>query len=99
MKRPIIDPDFRLTSLTQYPEGTCDRAGLLVDTHANWRTVTPVLDSSRCTGCLRCYLLCPEGVVFRAGGKVSIDLDFCKGCGVCAHECSVAAIRMSGDPS
>jgi 2-oxoacid:acceptor oxidoreductase delta subunit (pyruvate/2-ketoisovalerate family) len=103
MTRPQIASTFRLSFLAQYPTGTCDRAGLLVDTNASWRTVAPVLDLERCTGCLRCYLLCPEGVVFRqeaeAGLRVGIDLDFCKGCGVCAHECPVDAISMGANES
>jgi 2-oxoacid:acceptor oxidoreductase delta subunit (pyruvate/2-ketoisovalerate family) len=98
MSRPSITK-VRLEELSQYPTGTCDQAGLLVDTNASWRTLVPHLELDKCTGCLRCYLLCPEGVVNRhetqAGLRVGIDLDFCKGCGVCAHECPAKAISMS----
>jgi pyruvate ferredoxin oxidoreductase delta subunit len=65
-----------------------------VETNAAWRSQRPVLSVERCTGCLRCYLACPDGAVLREGAAVWIDYDFCKGCGICAHECSAQAILM-----
>jgi 2-oxoacid:acceptor oxidoreductase delta subunit (pyruvate/2-ketoisovalerate family) len=65
-----------------------------VETNASWRGERPVLSVERCTGCLRCYLACPDGAVLRAGAVVRIDYDFCKGCGICARECSAQAILM-----
>ena len=35
----------------------------------------------------------PEGVVKRSI-PVEIDLDYCKGCGICAEECPGKAIEM-----
>jgi len=37
---------------------------------------------------------CPDGVAELRDGKVSIDYDYCKGCGVCAEECPSQAIDM-----
>ena len=34
---------------------------------------------------------CPGGVIDR---ELNIDLDYCKGCGVCANECPKQAITM-----
>jgi 2-oxoacid:acceptor oxidoreductase delta subunit (pyruvate/2-ketoisovalerate family) len=65
-----------------------------VETNAAWRSQRPVLSVERCTGCLRCYLACPDGAVLRAGAVVRIDYDFCKGCGICAHECNAQVILM-----
>ncbi len=65
-----------------------------------WRSLRPVIDRSKCTpcktgrpSCFICWLYCPEGVVKRSI-PVEIDLDYCKGCGICAEECPSHAIEM-----
>jgi len=49
-----------------------------------------------CTYCEVCELLCPDLCITRdpATGDILIDLDHCKGCGLCAHFCPKGAIRM-----
>lgn len=66
----------------------------------DWRSKKPVIDYTRCTpcknkkpSCFLCWLYCPEGVVKRAI-PVEIDLEYCKGCGICAEECPTKAIQM-----
>lgn len=66
----------------------------------DWRTFKPVIDDDKCTpaknkrpSCFICWLYCPEGVVKRSI-PVEIDLDYCKGCGICAEECPTKAIQM-----
>lgn len=49
----------------QYARSTCFAAGHLVDTNAGWRSVRPVIDEAACTGCLQCYLHCPDGTIFK----------------------------------
>ncbi|HJJ28891.1 MAG TPA: 4Fe-4S binding protein [Methanocorpusculum sp.] len=54
----------------------------------SWRVFYPVMDSAKCTKCGTCQLICPEGCITQNADKTyAIDLDFCKGCGLCAHEC------------
>jgi 2-oxoacid:acceptor oxidoreductase delta subunit (pyruvate/2-ketoisovalerate family) len=78
-----------------YPEGTYFEAGYLTQKNAGWRTSTPELAPELCIGCLQCYLHCPDGTILEtAEGKVSFDLDFCKGCGICANICPKKAITM-----
>ena len=61
----------------------------------SWRVFKPILDKKKCVKCLRCWIFCPEGSIHREkDDSVTIDYDFCKGCGVCANECNVKAIRM-----
>jgi pyruvate ferredoxin oxidoreductase delta subunit len=66
----------------------------------DWRAMRPEIDHSKCTpsktgrsSCHICWLYCPEAVV-KKGIPVEIDLEYCKGCGICAEECPAKAIRM-----
>ena len=65
-----------------------------------WRTHVPVIDQSKCTAsrlskptCYLCWLYCPEAVLTK-GIPPTIDLEYCKGCGICAQVCPVQAITM-----
>jgi 2-oxoacid:acceptor oxidoreductase delta subunit (pyruvate/2-ketoisovalerate family) len=48
--------------------------------------------------CDNCYGMCPDNAVVKLDPSGSyayeIDLDHCKGCGICAQECPAGAIRM-----
>lgn len=66
----------------------------------DWRTLRPVVDNQRCTpakrgrpSCFLCWLYCPEAVISRTV-PIQINLEYCKGCGVCAEECPTQAISM-----
>ena len=87
---PALDPET-------CAQNTCWQAGFLVAKNAGWRTVRPVLDAQKCTGCLQCYMQCPDGTIYKtanADACLAIDYDFCKGCGICAAACSFDAICM-----
>ncbi|MDR3305562.1 MAG: 4Fe-4S binding protein [Clostridiales Family XIII bacterium] len=94
----IIKPTLRdrpgAWALSDYPEGTYWEAGYLTQKNAGWRSERPVIDKEKCTGCLQCYLYCPDGTI---DSDLNIDCDFCKGCGICAKICRVSAIRMEGE--
>lgn len=65
----------------------------------SWRTLRPVIDCNTCNKsgekCGRCSLLCPECCVATShDGEISINYDYCKGCGICANECPRKAIKM-----
>jgi NADPH-dependent glutamate synthase beta subunit-like oxidoreductase len=50
-----------------------------------------------CFSCDNCYGVCPDNAVIKLGqpGELyEIDLDFCKGCGMCVAECPCGAIEM-----
>jgi pyruvate ferredoxin oxidoreductase delta subunit len=55
------------------------------------RIKRPVIDKEKCTGCLLCWLYCPDGAIER---EIEVVLDYCQGCGICAKECPVKAIEM-----
>jgi len=60
-----------------------------------WRSSRPIVDRTKCNYCLRCWGYCPDGsVLVEEGRVVGVDLDYCKGCGICAIECPQQAITM-----
>jgi len=81
------------TSHSEHAPGDGGRTG-------SWRVERPVIDQSLCIPCKRnkeacfiCWLFCPEIVISRTIPPV-IDLEYCKGCGICAEECPTKAITM-----
>jgi len=61
----------------------------------SWRAQRPVWDSEKCIKCGLCYIVCPEGCISEGvDGYFSANLDYCKGCGICLHECWPRAIKM-----
>jgi len=69
--------------------------GLFATRTGDWRTQRPRLDSSKCSRCGNCLMYCPVNAVSRdLGGAYSIGYEYCKGCGICAAECSASAIEM-----
>lgn len=150
-------PTLRSADLdpSDFAHSTCFEAGCLTVKNAGWRNLRPVIDAASCTGCLQCYLYCPDGTVYKVpsacqpteaadaaaspgtrsrgdaeGSRtevrfasvipmisdtgetladslgepartsmqptapVAIDLDFCKGCGICAKACKFNSITM-----
>lgn len=59
----------------------------------SWRSLKPVIDEKKCTGCGICFLHCPDMAISK-GKPPKIDYKYCKGCGICANECPVKAIIM-----
>jgi 2-oxoacid:acceptor oxidoreductase delta subunit (pyruvate/2-ketoisovalerate family) len=96
MNHPERNTSYKPPSrLEDYPVGTAFPSGHLVEINAAWRSERPVINTERCTKCLICWLLCPDGVIRKTGdGRLEIDYDYCKGCGICARECRFDVIRM-----
>jgi len=59
----------------------------------SWRSQRPVVDEKKCTGCLICWMYCPD-IAIKKGKPVKIDYRYCKGCGICADVCPFKAIIM-----
>ncbi|MGQ9732240.1 MAG: 4Fe-4S binding protein [Candidatus Zipacnadales bacterium] len=62
-----------------------------------WRTFRPVRDSEACIDCLFCWVYCPDDAIICQEQSVKhqpIDLEHCKGCGVCAAVCPKNCIAM-----
>jgi len=60
-----------------------------------WRTFKPIYHRDKCIKCLLCWLYCPENSIDVNEDKtITIDYDYCKGCGICASVCPRKAIEM-----
>ena len=56
------------------------------------------LSCGNCFACDNCFGVCPDNAVIKLDDpgpyRYEIDLDYCKGCGLCAEECPAGAIEM-----
>ena len=54
------------------------------------------LSCGNCFECDNCFGVCPDAAVIKLGPdlRYEINLDYCKGCGICAAECPAGAIEM-----
>ena len=55
------------------------------------------LSCGNCFSCDNCYGVCPDNAVLKLADPdepYAFDLDYCKGCGICAAECPCGAIEM-----
>jgi Pyruvate/2-oxoacid:ferredoxin oxidoreductase delta subunit len=56
------------------------------------------MSCGNCFACDNCYGVCPDNAVIKleptGAYQYDYDLDYCKGCGICAEECPCGAIEM-----
>jgi NADPH-dependent glutamate synthase beta subunit-like oxidoreductase len=54
------------------------------------------LSCGGCISCDNCFALCPDNAVIKLGPAKAyvVDLDYCKGCGLCVEECPTGSMRM-----
>lgn len=58
-----------------------------------WREQHPVI-GTKCNSCQECTLFCPEGALSCKDGRLTVKLEWCNGCGICAVECRPGAVVM-----
>ena len=82
-----------ITASSSPSKGEAGRTG-------DWRAKYPEIDYDKCTpaksrrhACFICWSYCPDAVISKTVPPV-IDLEYCKGCGICAEECPAGAISM-----
>ncbi len=51
-----------------------------------------------CNLCGNCWFFCPETAMYEKDGHFQADLEYCKGCGICAAECPCGVIIMEEEP-
>jgi Pyruvate/2-oxoacid:ferredoxin oxidoreductase delta subunit len=93
-KAELIQAADSSTSAPSIGEGTINEG--------TWERERVVGEAGRCLSCgtcnlcLQCFSSCPEACIRLNSDKtaLTIDLDFCKGCGICANECPRGVITM-----
>ena len=57
------------------------------------------MSCGNCFECDNCFGVCPDNAIKKLGPGLGfeIDLDYCKGCGICVAECPASAIQMFPD--
>ncbi len=86
--RPHLDLSRRISTFDEVTGGL-DAATALFEARR-------CLSCGNCFECDNCYGVCPDNAVIKLepGERYEIDLDFCKGCGICVSECPCGAIEM-----
>lgn len=104
-KRPLTKPKKWLPDVNEMPIGAAavmkeTAAGLvgpgsfIENKTGSWKVFRPEYDKEKCTMCNFCWFYCPEGCIYRKDDHMEFDMNYCKGCGICANECPVEAIKM-----
>jgi 2-oxoacid:acceptor oxidoreductase delta subunit (pyruvate/2-ketoisovalerate family) len=54
------------------------------------------LSCGECISCDNCFAFCPDNAVIKLGPEkaYAVDLDYCKGCGLCVEECPTGSMTM-----
>ena len=85
--RPKLDAARRASNFSEVVQG--------LDAETAVFEARRCLSCGNCFGCDNCFGVCPDNAVIKIeSGKYEINLDYCKGCGICANECPCGAIDM-----
>ena len=86
--RPQLDVARRITTFDEVVGGLDESTALF--------EARRCLSCGNCFECDNCFGVCPDNAVIKLGPgqRYQIDLDYCKGCGMCAAECPCGAIDM-----
>ncbi len=86
--RPQLDAARRITTFDEVTGGLDESTALF--------EARRCLSCGNCFECDNCFGVCPDNAVVKLGPgqRYQIDLDYCKGCGMCAAECPCGAIDM-----
>lgn len=86
--RPQLDLARRTSSFDEVQGGLTEVTALF--------EARRCLSCGNCFECDNCYGVCPDNAVIKLGpgNRFEINLDYCKGCGICVSECPCGAIEM-----
>lgn len=86
--RPILETARRTSTFDEVVKGL-DESNAVYEARR-------CLSCGNCFECDNCYGVCPDNAIIKLGPGLGfqINLDYCKGCGICAQECPCGSIKM-----
>jgi len=86
--RPVLETARRTSTFEEVVKGL-DESNALYEARR-------CLSCGNCFECDNCYGVCPDNAIIKLGPGLGfqINLDYCKGCGICVQECPCGSIRM-----
>lgn len=87
--RPVLEAARRASTFDEVVRG--------LDAETALDEARRCLSCGTCFACDNCFGMCPDDAVIKTDDPAApyvIDLDYCKGCGICAAECPAGAITM-----
>ncbi|MDR1189556.1 MAG: NAD(P)-binding protein [Bifidobacteriaceae bacterium] len=87
-QRPALEAARRTSGFEEVVQGLSEESALF--------EARRCMSCGNCFECDNCYGVCPDDVIRKLGhgDKYLINLDYCKGCGICAAECPCGCIEM-----
>lgn len=98
MNKPKINKNFSTPNcMEEMFLGATNETGILVTVNSGFRNFHPIFKNEDCIHCNLCWIYCPEGAIEKESGEMKVDMDYCKGCGICSNECPSKCISMVKD--
>ncbi len=75
-------------ALTKQEDRSYSQSNSFTASVADWRLIKPVFNKDYCIDCQFCWVYCPDvSIISRDQKMIGIDMDHCKGCGICVEVC------------
>ncbi len=87
VRMPELSGGERTSSFSEINPGISVEEGI--------KEATRCFSCGVCKECDNCLYFCPDICVAVIDGSYEFDYDYCKGCGICSHECPTGLIRMA----
>jgi len=100
---------FDTSQRTQAPKLPVSERGFDTEIEGDIGRAAAMAEAARCMSCGdclacdNCWTMCPDSAVLKIqelavdGSHYVFDLDYCKGCGICAAECPSGFIQMTAE--
>jgi pyruvate ferredoxin oxidoreductase delta subunit len=73
---------------TQQEDRNYSQSNSFVASVADWRIEKPIFAKDFCIDCQFCWIYCPDmSIIARDKKMIGVDMDHCKGCGICVEVC------------